>query len=69
MSELDDLCDFEKDVLRQMNGEHMGIGWGAAMGAALEHLKSIRLVYIDSNFGYRLTDTGSTAAVLFAGGS
>lgn len=60
------LCDFELDVLRMMNGEEQDSikGWGAGLGAALEPLKNGG--YIDremreSGMHYFITDKGREA--------
>ena len=33
------LGEYEVKVLRELNGEKMGLSWGAAMGAAIEFLR------------------------------
>ena len=42
---MDELTEFELDVLRAANGESVpGLGWGAAMAAAIEYLRERGLV-------------------------
>jgi hypothetical protein len=54
------ISDYERDLLRHLNGEDVpGLSWGAAMGAAIEFLRSDGLVegYTD----IRITDAGRAA--------
>lgn len=39
-----DLVDYEWQVLRELNGEDLGLSWGAAMGVAVETLQAYGLV-------------------------
>lgn len=54
-----DLCDYELDVLRMLAGS-TSLPWGAAMGAALEHLLGLRLVSLE-NGAYVINDRGLAA--------
>lgn len=54
---MDEITEYERDILRALNGEKVpGLAWGAAMGAAIEFLRGRRLVsgYTD----IRITDAG-----------
>lgn len=55
-----DLCDYELDVLRMLAGRGISLTWGAAMGAALEHLLGLRLVSLE-NGAYVINDRGLAA--------
>ncbi len=52
------LDEYEVKVLRELNGEKVeGLSWGGAMGAAIEGLKSMKLVE-KQGFKYVITDAG-----------
>ena len=57
------MTDFERKILRHLNGEDVpGLTWGAAMGVAIEWLEDNG--YIRNNSGdYEITDTGRAALV------
>lgn len=60
------LSDYEKDVLRVLNGEDVSDfpGWGAAMGAAIGFLKADGLVektVTGNNILYNITPAGIKA--------
>lgn len=44
MTDIIKLCAFELRLLASMAGRHPPLPWGAAVGAALEYLKSDKLV-------------------------
>lgn len=63
---MNDLCDYEIQVLRMLAGETVQeMQWGAAMSAALGLLKGRRLVELaptgDRSLRYQITDTGRAA--------
>jgi len=60
------LCDFEKDVLRMMNGEEQDSvkGWGAGLSVAIEALKGggyVSCKMTDNGLEYFITDKGREA--------
>lgn len=56
-----DLVDFELELLRAMAGKRPAFEWGAAVGAALEHLVSRR--FVEQRGGeYVLTEAGRVIA-------
>lgn len=59
------LTDFDRDLLRSMNGEKIeGLAWGAAMGEAVEFLHECGLVtriWRDGALVYVPTDAGRAA--------
>jgi hypothetical protein len=66
MPEENDLVQYEIDLLLQMSGlREFGFSWGAAMGAALETLKSRGLVDVLGG-RYDLTVAGHERARLEA---
>ncbi len=57
---MNDLCEFEVEVLRALNGEREPIKWGAALGAALGFLKGSGYVSL-TNGTYAITEKGKSA--------
>lgn len=60
-----DLSDYDRDILRMLNGEKVeGLAWGAAMGAAIGFLRGdgfVRQSVKDGAIVYEITDAGRTA--------
>ena len=53
-----ELVEYEVKLLRHLNGEQVeGLLWGAAMGEALEALKSSWLIHFDGQM-YSITEKG-----------
>ena len=64
----DDLTTFEKELLRDLNGEDMGLCWGAAMSEALKHLHETGLLVCvtdEDGIKYNLSKEGKHAAEIF----
>lgn len=56
-----ELCDYEKCVLRVLNGERgMSISWGAAQSEAVKSLHGMG--YLTGPPGYKLTEKGREKA-------
>lgn len=60
-----DLCEFDIDFLREMNGEDRGLAWGAAMSVSLEFLYNrgyVTRIQKMSGLKYELTEAGKKIA-------